>query len=433
MSRSPRMWPWFPRVLAEGVRQVYPELWAKHGTGGNPPTGFTGDDAYRLWGVLRERDSSHPEWEAAQAWARQRRERYFSRHQRDYRSGGIIAAIKWGGVLPMRQFQPGADLVRNRDRAIQMMLDALDERGGTPRDNLWSGPWEGLSAGRALSTFPQAALRQGTRVEMEHTTDPEVARRIAADHLVESQDYYTALAHMERDLEARSNSSEWYGALINPEAVHASIRTEMSGAVVRAAAVGSVGPYEYVGAGATGIVLRDQDGYALKVGRPYGAIVYGMLEAEYEWLRDAATIWPAAVAPVYAFDPASVIIVKAYVSGRPYGWAPGSVHDRHRDLCRRMERLEWGAPEFKDDSYICTADGPVLVDAGGASRLGNRLAAFVRDWMTGRRPAVSAKGLADMLPFLLRREVQEGALAAPVGEALIAALAAHGVVDDIGA
>ncbi|MCA9646372.1 MAG: hypothetical protein KC492_37055, partial [Myxococcales bacterium] len=169
MARKPTsMWPWFPRVLAEGVRQLYPDLWAKHGTGGDPPTRFTGDDAYRLWGVLRARDRNHPEWEAAQEWARQRREQYFSRHRNDYRPGGIIAAIKWGGVLPMRKFRPGADLQQHRDVAIQMMLDALDGREtGTLRRNPWVGPWDGLSAARDLSTFPQHALAMGTEVELE--------------------------------------------------------------------------------------------------------------------------------------------------------------------------------------------------------------------------------------------------------------------------
>jgi hypothetical protein len=42
-------------------------------------------------------------------------------------------------------------------------------------------------------------LEIGTRVEMEHTRDPRIARRIALDHLAELPDYYTRLAKMERE------------------------------------------------------------------------------------------------------------------------------------------------------------------------------------------------------------------------------------------
>lgn len=49
-------------------------------------------------------------------------------------------------------------------------------------------------------TTPRMApeqLRIGTKVEMEHTDDPEEARRIARDHLREFPDYYTRLVRME--------------------------------------------------------------------------------------------------------------------------------------------------------------------------------------------------------------------------------------------
>lgn len=43
-------------------------------------------------------------------------------------------------------------------------------------------------------------LAIGTKVEMEHTDNPEVARRIALDHLRESPCYYTHLLKMEKKL-----------------------------------------------------------------------------------------------------------------------------------------------------------------------------------------------------------------------------------------
>ena len=45
-------------------------------------------------------------------------------------------------------------------------------------------------------------LRRGIKVEMEHTTDREVATKIALDHLAEYSDYYTGLAFAEALMEA---------------------------------------------------------------------------------------------------------------------------------------------------------------------------------------------------------------------------------------
>jgi hypothetical protein len=42
-------------------------------------------------------------------------------------------------------------------------------------------------------------LKMGIKVEMEHTTDPLIAKRISLDHLSEIPDYYTRLAKMEKE------------------------------------------------------------------------------------------------------------------------------------------------------------------------------------------------------------------------------------------
>lgn len=42
-------------------------------------------------------------------------------------------------------------------------------------------------------------LAMGIKVEMEHTPDPALAKKIALDHLAELPDYYTRLAKMERE------------------------------------------------------------------------------------------------------------------------------------------------------------------------------------------------------------------------------------------
>lgn len=46
-------------------------------------------------------------------------------------------------------------------------------------------------------------LARGIEIEMEHTTDPEIAKRIAMDHLAEFPDYYTALDEMEKKLKEK--------------------------------------------------------------------------------------------------------------------------------------------------------------------------------------------------------------------------------------
>jgi hypothetical protein len=51
----------------------------------------------------------------------------------------------------------------------------------------------GEAEGRLPSSFDPQQLRVGTRVEMEHTTDPAIAREIAMDHLVEDPLYYPKL------------------------------------------------------------------------------------------------------------------------------------------------------------------------------------------------------------------------------------------------
>lgn len=61
----------------------------------------------------------------------------------------------------------------------------------------------GLADGRPDSDFDPEALKQGMKVEMEHTDDPETAREIAKDHLVEHPEYYGALEKMEEELEKK--------------------------------------------------------------------------------------------------------------------------------------------------------------------------------------------------------------------------------------
>ncbi len=52
------------------------------------------------------------------------------------------------------------------------------------------------------SFFDPEQLRIGTMIELEHTDDVRIARRIAKDHLEESKNYYKELQKMEKRLES---------------------------------------------------------------------------------------------------------------------------------------------------------------------------------------------------------------------------------------
>jgi hypothetical protein len=53
--------------------------------------------------------------------------------------------------------------------------------------------------------FNKTQLKMGIKVEMEHTTNPKVAEKIAKDHLLEFKGakYYTELLKMEKKLKAQ--------------------------------------------------------------------------------------------------------------------------------------------------------------------------------------------------------------------------------------
>jgi len=55
----------------------------------------------------------------------------------------------------------------------------------------------GLAQGKTPKDFDITALKQGIRVEMEHTDNAQVAREIAMDHLTEDPEYYDKLQLME--------------------------------------------------------------------------------------------------------------------------------------------------------------------------------------------------------------------------------------------
>ena len=84
----------FPdHAYVKNLKENYPKIWKRAGTGGNPPTSFTGNDAYRNWTKYKAGDRSA----SVLSWVK-RRERFMSRHSGNTRLNGIIAVMKWGGV-----------------------------------------------------------------------------------------------------------------------------------------------------------------------------------------------------------------------------------------------------------------------------------------------------------------------------------------------
>ena len=66
----------------------------------------------------------------------------------------------------------------------------------------------GLADGKNPKKYNKKQLGIGTKIEMEHTNNPEVAQRIAMDHLEEYQDYYVHLRKMEKKLDKQKIREE---------------------------------------------------------------------------------------------------------------------------------------------------------------------------------------------------------------------------------
>ncbi len=61
----------------------------------------------------------------------------------------------------------------------------------------------GLALWKRPEDFDPVALAKGTDVEFEHTCDPELAMKIAMDHLMEDKDYYEKLAKFHKNKSSR--------------------------------------------------------------------------------------------------------------------------------------------------------------------------------------------------------------------------------------
>lgn len=69
----------------------------------------------------------------------------------------------------------------------------------------------GIASKEDIKRLPKDLLDQGVKVEMEHTSDPNIAREIAADHLMEDRNYYSKLSELEKSKNVREQRKKVFG------------------------------------------------------------------------------------------------------------------------------------------------------------------------------------------------------------------------------
>jgi hypothetical protein len=192
--------------------------------------------------------------------------------------------------------------------------------------------------------------------------------------------------------------------------VPAMVRPQMPDVVARALAAGATAPFEYMGAGMTGVVFCSA-GVAFKVARGTRPVDHSMFGDEAEWLIAAAhvkTVRPH-VARLHRFDNKNLVIVRdcprAGQDMTPYSYGEAKLHALHNQISREMLPHGWTSPEFKPDSYIITPKGPVLVDASMPHRVGKVLAEYIEEVVRGDRPLGTDR--PSDLAFYAHRETDE--------------------------
>ena len=106
--------------------------------------------------------------------------------------------------VPKWDVEVGSEKSLSVYESFRVLGEIAKEKSGKTR-TLEDFMNEGLSSDRKVTPdkVDPEQLRMGIEVEFEHTKDPELARKIALDHLAEFPFYYTALADMERRLKGQ--------------------------------------------------------------------------------------------------------------------------------------------------------------------------------------------------------------------------------------
>jgi len=130
----------------------------------------------------------------------------------DFGSRRIKSFFKDGvtGVhVSQRRFRPKWDVEIEREFVMSDVYSsfyrlAMLNKTETMDDFLSAG--RSVEAGLTEGDVDPEQLKRGIEVEMEHTKDPDTAKKIALDHLAEFRTYYTALDEMEERLREESSS-----------------------------------------------------------------------------------------------------------------------------------------------------------------------------------------------------------------------------------
>lgn len=110
--------------------------------------------------------------------------------------------------VPFHKSMSPVDAKDNSTRPGEFVIGGMwadGENKVTPNKNKVKG---GKADKKSEEDFDPEALKEGMKVEMEHTSDPKIAKEIAMDHLTEDPRYYIALKKMERDLESSKKPVE---------------------------------------------------------------------------------------------------------------------------------------------------------------------------------------------------------------------------------
>jgi hypothetical protein len=207
-----------------------------------------------------------------------------------------------------------------------------------------------------------------------------------------------------------------------PSGVLRVIGDELEDVEQRVRRAGARGELEFMGAGATGVVICDEAGKAFKVARGEGS-----LADEAVWMQLAAKMPGTGrhIARGVRYDAQNRVLVRECARGKVGGWGQES---KLRDLHERIEaetiQYGWTSPEFKGDSYVFVRGrGPVLIDASSAHRVGRVLVQDTLDVLSGRRQLKKYERLSD-LAFALRME-RDRTVPAAVAKRLLARLKAR--------
>jgi hypothetical protein len=154
----------------------------------------------------------------------------------------------------------------------------------------------------------------------------------------------------------------------------------------RARGAGARGKLTFVGAGGEGTVLCDEHGKAFKIGRRELT-----LRDEAAWMAMASKIASIKqhIPRDVRYDADNDVIVRECLTKKVSGRRLSSTKlwDLHQRLTTAVMPYGRGRPEFKEDSYVITRRGPVLVDAGFAVKYGQPLVQEALDIINERKAA----------------------------------------------